>query len=181
MSLIVQKTVTGHTLVSLHIMVVMSFFLLSENVYLAMPYEVIVFFLCMLISTFIEKMSYFRIFNCSRFLPVFYHGIMARALEWTFIYGVISSLFGLSIKWDRTNKFENSKSIKRALLASKTEVAMSSFFFLYSFFLLSGNHSGYNDFVFLTGIACFVKGISFLCALFVASLLENNLRILEAP
>ncbi|MEL0577458.1 glycosyltransferase [Pectobacterium punjabense] len=169
------------SLVSLHIMVMMSFFLLNENVYLSMPYEVVVFFLCMLISTFVEKMAYFRMFNCSRLLPVFYHGIMARALEWTFIYGVISSLFGLSIKWDRTNKFENSKSIKRALYASKTEVTMSGFFFLYSFFLLSGNHSGYNDFVFLTGIACFVKGISFLCALFVAFLLENNLRILEAP
>ncbi|MBA5203738.1 glycosyltransferase [Pectobacterium aroidearum] len=169
------------SLVSLHIMVMMSLFLLSENVYLAMPYEVIFFFLCMLISAFIEKMACFRMLNCSRVLSVFYYGVMARALEWTFIYGVISSLFGLSIKWDRTNKFENSKSIKRALLASKTEVVMSSFFFLYSFFLLSGNHSGYNDFVFLTGIACFVKGISFLCALFVASLLENNLRILEVP
>ncbi|AIA71104.1 putative glycosyl transferase [Pectobacterium atrosepticum SCRI1043] len=169
------------SLISLHIMVVVSFFLLSGNVYLSIPYEFIVFFLCMLISTFIEKMAYFRLFNCSGILPVFYHGIMARALEWTFIYGVISSLFGFSMKWDRTNKFENSKSIKRAFLASKIEVVMSVFFFLYSFFLLSGNHSGYNDFVFLTGIACLVKGIGFLCALLVASLLENNLRILEAP
>ncbi|ACX88078.1 glycosyl transferase family 2 [Pectobacterium parmentieri WPP163] len=164
------------SLISLHVMVMVSIFLLSGDVNLSIPYEMVIFSLCMLMGSFVEKMAYFRLFNCTRILPVLYHGIMARALEWTFICGVISPLFGISIKWDRTNKFENSKSIKRAFLASKTEVIMSGVFFFYSFYLLSGNHSGYNDFVFLTGIVCFVQGLNFLCALFVSSLLENNLR-----
>lgn len=97
------------------------------------------------------------------------------ALQWTFISGFLAPFLGLRLTWHRTDKFEQTFSLGRALQASRTETLLALLHLAAAAIFLRYGHFAPVDYLAVAGVFFAVQGLRFLCTLIMALVAEFEL------
>jgi hypothetical protein len=101
--------------------------------------------------------------------------IANNALQWTFISGFLAPLFKMRLTWHRTDKFQQSFSVVRALQASRTETLLALAHLAAAAVFLHFGHLEPIDYLTVSGVLFALQGMQFMCTLMMALIGEYEL------
>jgi cellulose synthase/poly-beta-1,6-N-acetylglucosamine synthase-like glycosyltransferase len=101
--------------------------------------------------------------------------LILSGLHWTYIVASIAPFFGKGLSWLRTDKFEKSFSLLRALHGSRWETAIAALYFAVGFLLLPFARFEPIDYTALIALWQFMNGIGLLSPLLISLYSEFSL------
>ena len=101
--------------------------------------------------------------------------IAARSLVFTRNKAVFMALMKCDLKWERTDKFKNSKKYSKAFYCSRSEITTALIYAILAYVLAHFVNFRNPDVIFLIWLGIVNRAISFLCAPIMVSLSEKSL------